>query len=359
MEKELKILKRQLAGLREIHRTFLEIADGLSAEQRDDLICRQFTKIAGAKETALFLMDPKTERLQFRAADGKRARKYAGGLLETGEEESKSVGELKFQATHSQTIQIHTKNRVHQFEDKFIMAVPIAAQSKVYGMLLCEYETASHIDSAEEVELIRVFLGHLGPLLQCRAETGRLEEKARSLELLYQIGSKLSSIRDEDQLLENILSLIKEYIQVERCSLMILDEDRKHLRIKKAFGMQNVDINKVKVAVGVGIAGYVAMGTRPLLIKDIAAEEHLLSQVPQKDVFRTNSLLSVPLVAQGEVIGVINVNNRKDGQPFSEADMELLSKISSEIAAVLQRSYMALQLKKARDLDRDIQRSVV
>jgi GAF domain-containing protein len=81
--------------------------------------------------------------------------------------------------------------------------------------------------------------------------------------------------------------------------------------------------------------------------------------VSQAKNFRTNSLLSVPLVAHGEVIGVINVNNRKDGRPFTEDDMELLSKISSEIAAVLQRSYMALQLKKARELDKSINISVI
>jgi GAF domain-containing protein len=101
------------------------------------------------------------------------------------------------------------------------------------------------------------------------------------------------------------------------------------------------------------------LGTRPLLIRDIAAEKHLISQVPQKEKFRTKSLLSVPLVAQGEVIGVINVNNRKDGLPFSESDKDLLCKIGSEIAAVLQRSYMALQMKKAKELDRDIKRFMV
>jgi putative methionine-R-sulfoxide reductase with GAF domain len=165
--------------------------------------------------------------------------------------------------------------------------------------------------------------------------------------------------RDEDMLLETILALIEKHLQVNRCSLMIVDKDRKHLRIKKAFGIDDVDIKKIKVPLGEGIAGYVATGTRPLLIKDIATEQHLISQVPQAENFRTNSLLSVPLVAQEQIIGVINVNNRKDGRPFTEDDMELLSKISSEIAAVLQRSYMALQLKKARELDKSINRSVI
>ena len=359
MENECETLKKQLAGFRAIYQAFMEILADVSVGQQEEQICSQFKKISGAQETTLFLLNPKMERFEFRATVGQGEHKYAGGFLDTDGGELQAPRELDLQAGHSQTITIRTKSKVYDFHDKFIMVVPVTAFSAVYAILVCEYASPCTIDDSDKVELIRVFLNQLGPLLKCDVETQRLEEKANSLKLLYEIGSKLSSIRDEDQLLENILKLIEQYIQVDRCSLMIMDKDRKHLSIKKAFGLHDVDIGKVKVPIGQGIAGYVALGTRPLLIKDIAAEKHLISQVPQKENFRTNSLLSVPLASQGEVIGVINVNNRKDGQPLTEADMELLCKIGSEIATVLQRSYMSLQLKKARDLDSDIKRSMV
>ena len=352
-------MKKQLARYRETHRGFMEIVAAAPDGQQEELICSQFNKISESKKTALFLLNPKTGRFEYRAAAGQDADEYAGGLLETNGGEWLAPGEVNLQAGHSKTITIQTPSNVHEFRDKFIMVVPVAAFSAVYGVLIAEYDSPYTIEDSDRVELMRVFIGQLGLLFKCHVEIRRMEEKANSLELLYKIGSRLSSIRDEDQLLENILKLIEQYLLVDRCSIMIMDKDRKYLSIKKAFGMHDVDISKVRVPVGQGIAGHVAMGTRPLLIKDIAAEKHLISQVPQKENFRTNSLLSVPLVSQGEVIGVINVNNRKDGRPLSEADMELLCKIGSEIAAVLQRSYMALQLKKARDLDRDIKQSMV
>lgn len=199
-----------------------------------------------------------------------------------------------------------------------------------------------------------LLVAQCGSFIECYEETSRLEEKAKSLSLLYEIGGRLSAIRDEDKLLDSILELVEEHIQVDRCSLMILDEDKKVLRIKRAFGMPEVDIETVNVVLGEGIAGHVATGTKPLLIKDISAEKHLISQIDDREKFRTNSLLSVPLVTQGKTIGVINVNNRKDGWPFSLEDRDLLVKIASEIAAVLQRSYMALQVKKAKELEADI-----
>mgnify|MGYP001573077544 CR=1 FL=1 len=358
-KQENETLKKQLAGFREIHQVLSEIIAEVSQDQKEALICRHFKEISGADEISLFLFNPKTERFHFRTATGESARNYAGGFLIPGEGEFSSLPEPDLRPTYSHRIRIETENDTYTYDDKFIMVIPVTAFSTVYGILISEYDDPCTTIDNDKEELIRVFLTPLSSLFECYAERQRQEGKAKSLELLYEIGSKLSSLRDEEQILENIMFLIEKHLQVDRCSLMIIDEDRKYLRIKKAFGIDDLDINKSKVPLGVGIAGHVAMGTRPLLIKDIASEKNLVSLVQQKANFRTNSLLSVPLVSQGEVIGVINVNNRKDGLPFSVEDMELLSKIGSEIAAVLHRSYLTLQLKKARELDREIRRSMV
>jgi len=346
----------QLEGFRENHRVMMAIAAQESPERRGELACSHFRKISGADETALFLLDPKTGRFQFRAAAGRQARRYDGGYL-LGDIPASGEGRLK--AAPSAILRVQTETGDYSFHDKFIMVIPLSAFSRTCGYFLCEYGGQYAIAEGDESEPIRVFLGQLASLFERFVENRQLEEKARSLELLYEIGSKLSSIRDEDKLLETILALIEKHIRVDRCSLMIMDEERKNLRIRKTFGIPDVDFSKVRIPLGVGIAGHVATGTRPLLIKDLSAEQLLSSRALDKENFRTNSLLSVPLVTQGEVIGVINVNNRKDGLPFTEDDMDLLSKIGSEIAAVLQRSYMAHQLKKARELDGDIKRFTV
>ena len=50
-----------------------------------------------------------------------------------------------------------------------------------------------------------LLIAQFGPIIERHLETSQLREKARSLNLLYEIGSKLSSIRDENQLLDSIL----------------------------------------------------------------------------------------------------------------------------------------------------------
>jgi putative methionine-R-sulfoxide reductase with GAF domain len=356
IKKENERMKQQLDGFRKIHELLMELRGNITEKQKGELVCRYFRSLSMARETTLFMKNLKSDRYHYRAASGKEGSKYSGGYLDMGGLDLLKAGRTDLTAAPSPAITVHTRKEKYDFHDKFVAAVPVRAFSKVYGVLFCEYDNSFSLDDKQREEIITVFLDQISLLFECNAETEQFQDKARSLELLYEIGSKLSNIRNEDALLEAILNLIQQNLQVDRCSLMIIDEERKYLRIKKAVGRYDIDVSKVRVPIGEGIAGHVAVGTRPLLIKDLSSEKHLISHVPKKHDFRTNSLLSVPLVSQGEVIGVINVNNRKDGMPFSEADMDLLTKIASEIAAILKRSYISLQLKKARELDSDIKK---
>ena len=115
MQNECESLKKQLASFREIHRVFMEIMADVSQEKKEELICSQFKKISGATETALFLLNQKTERFEFRAAIGQEAHKYAGGFLDADGGEMQAPRELNLQAGHSQTITIRTKSNVYDF----------------------------------------------------------------------------------------------------------------------------------------------------------------------------------------------------------------------------------------------------
>ena len=349
-----------LVHFRELHQALKKIISESSQNRRQVLICEYLKKLVSADCVGLYLFDSVCRRFRFQGGTAEIDKRYAGGYLEIDEEAIQSFekgGTLK--ALNNCEVLLETEDEIFDFGDRSLFVLPVNVFSTVKGLFLCEHEEMLEIDEPWRVELIELFLSHLSLFIEFFLEYNSLEKKTRSLQLLYEIGNQLNAIRNEEQLLESILTLIEKYMQVDRCSLMIIEPDGKTMRIKKAFGMTDVNTEKIKVRVGEGIAGFVAAGERPLLIKDIEAEPHLRSNINRKKVFRTNSLLSVPLIAKGKVIGVINVNNRKDGLSFSEADLDLLSKIGSEIAAVLQRSYIALQLKKAEELAKDVRRFIV
>jgi HD-GYP domain-containing protein (c-di-GMP phosphodiesterase class II) len=84
-----------------------------------------------------------------------------------------------------------------------------------------------------------------------------------------------------------------------------------------------------------GHAGKVAERGEPLLIANI--EENDIYSAPNNPQYETVSLLSVPLRVNDVIVGVINVNNKTNGNPFDHDDLNLLISFSERISRALER----------------------
>jgi response regulator RpfG family c-di-GMP phosphodiesterase len=109
------------------------------------------------------------------------------------------------------------------------------------------------------------------------------------------------------------------------------------LTIKGAKGLGDDIIKKTRVHVGEQIAGWVASEGKPLLIEDIERDLHF----PRISIaqYNTRSLLSVPIKIRDQVIGVVNLNNKKTAEPFNKSDLYIASALSERIAHFLEKCY--------------------
>lgn len=129
-------------------------------------------------------------------------------------------------------------------------------------------------------------------------------------------------------------------LNVERGSLMLLDEERQELSIKAAAGLSEGIVENARHKVGEGVSGWVAMRKEPLLVKDIDKDERFLKR---NGSYHNDSLLSVPLLMTDKVLGVLNVSNKVTGGVFKKHDMAILNEIASHIAVAV---YNALKFQK-------------
>jgi len=136
-------------------------------------------------------------------------------------------------------------------------------------------------------------------------------------------------------MLEIIVRMIAELLSAKIVSLMLLDNARSELFIKMSYGLDEWIVENTRVKVGEGIAGKVAETGEPLFISNI--EENEVFSCPNNPQYDTVSLLSVPLVVSGVVVGVINVNNKTDGEPFTQDDFNLLISFGERISRALER----------------------
>jgi len=174
--------------------------------------------------------------------------------------------------------------------------------------------------------------------VQAEARFARTQQEAkRSLDdliLLKAIGETTSSTENLQKLLDRVVDLIQGALDVEIVSLMLVDEENV-LTIRSAFGLPDDMRLKVTIAPGEGVSGHVLLHGEAVLIDNLSTD----GRFPPRDGvvrYRTGSLLSVPIQYQQRIVGVLNVNNKRNREAFTGIDQELLQTIAHQTALAIE-----------------------
>ncbi|ACK42496.1 MULTISPECIES: HD-GYP domain-containing protein [Dictyoglomus] len=171
------------------------------------------------------------------------------------------------------------------------------------------------------------------------------ENKIKDLSLLLNISSKINSKLDIHELLDLIMSLVKENLNVEACSLLLLDRNKEELYFEVALGEKGEEIKRYSIKVGEGIAGKVAETGIPIIENRVETNPLFNPKFDFLTSFKTKALICVPLVHQGEIIGVMEVINKKDNKKFTKSDLKLLQAISNQASIAIKNALLYQDLK--------------
>jgi signal transduction histidine kinase/putative methionine-R-sulfoxide reductase with GAF domain len=142
--------------------------------------------------------------------------------------------------------------------------------------------------------------------------------------------------KDLRALLDHTVEMVSVAMDAEIASLMLVDPERGDLFVAAARGLDTAQLKGRRTPVRSGVAGAVAAWGRPLLVENIETDRRFRRlNHPQ---YHTKSLLCVPMRVDGEVLGVLNVNNKRDGASFDDADLAVLSALVDRIASALERA---------------------
>lgn len=170
--------------------------------------------------------------------------------------------------------------------------------------------------------------------------------------LLKQISDLAVSSHTPDEIYQRLVAITAELLQVDICSLVLESEKDGLFRIRAARGLAPRVIASSVIRVGEGITGYVLQKGEPLLIRDI--ESHPLFHRRSSTRYRTVSLLCLPLRANGRVVGALNVNNKRNREPFSDLDAFFLGIIANHVGGVIEKVHMEGERKRHRHLDEQL-----
>ncbi|HEX7400652.1 MAG TPA: GAF domain-containing protein, partial [candidate division Zixibacteria bacterium] len=184
-----------------------------------------------------------------------------------------------------------------------------------------------------------------------------VKQKAEEVSSLYEVGQRLSSILDLDELLEQILKVVVESFGYLNCAILLVDKRSQELYIKAAHGFSGDHIRNLRIKIGQeGITGWAAKTGEPLVVGDVSRETRY---VAGKEGCRSE--IAVPLKLKGEIIGVLDAESEKLFA-FGDKDIRILSQLASQIAVVLENSRLFSEERKSNlklALINDVGRKVV
>jgi len=162
------------------------------------------------------------------------------------------------------------------------------------------------------------------------------DRRLAEYEMLLEVGIKLSSSLDPTTVLELALQHAEHVCQAETSSIWELDEERRDLFFRVVRGRAAGAIRGIRLPLGEGIVGSVALSGDAEVVNEVTADPRWHGD--PSGAFQTRAILAVPLLAQGRVIGVVQLLNPVDRERFTDSDLWRMRQFAAILGPTLQNA---------------------
>lgn len=180
------------------------------------------------------------------------------------------------------------------------------------------------------------------PIGTVRSQTSTGDPLAKKLQAqmraIREITRAISAAWSLEEILELMTRKTARVLDVDSCSIYLLADSGKDLVLKATTGLAAEAVGHAHLKVGEGLTGHAAKIGKPVAASQASRDPHF-KYLPETHEKIFQSLLAVPLIARGKVIGAINVQTR-EGREYSSVDIELLSIIADVAAGELEKAVL-------------------
>jgi signal transduction histidine kinase len=216
--------------------------------------------------------------------------------------------------------------------------VPLGDEDEVLGVLMLGPKLSGEVYSVQD----SLFLESLSREATISFRNALLFEdrnqRVRELSALHALAGVMGGERRLGTILDEALTEVMDLTGAKAGSIMLLRPDESTLTIACAHGLTDDVVAASAPRLGEGIAGWVAQNRRPLVLIDAhpdEAEAHGRSP---------RSALSVPLMYQSRLIGVLNVSKERAVDAFSDEQLEVVSSFASQLAIAMENARLAIDI---------------
>ncbi|HOJ64352.1 MAG TPA: sensor domain-containing diguanylate cyclase [Spirochaetota bacterium] len=170
-------------------------------------------------------------------------------------------------------------------------------------------------------------------ILKLKKRVKKNEEIIDKLKTLIEVNSIIASSLDRKKTLKSILDQTKYLMKCSKSSILLIDPETNKLKFEVLTNEEDKAIlSDIRLSMGEGIAGTVWENGQSILIKDATKDVRFSKKADEKTKDTTRSLIAVPLVVNGEIIGVMEAMNKLDGTSFTNFDLEIFKTLAMQAA---------------------------
>ncbi len=194
-------------------------------------------------------------------------------------------------------------------------------------------------------------------------ENRRLRLAIEELSVLNDIATAIASTQSLNEVVNLIIQKCVKHLKVEQGAVMLLDEQDQSKPLHTIVRKQDTEANVLPYRLDNQLAGWMIKNKTALLINDLSADHRFRDISDAK--FSIHSVVSVPLILKGRMIGLIAVFNKKGDTLFSDDDLRLLSIIAAQSAQVIENARLyeeeqaLLRLQEEMRMAREIQMNLL
>ncbi len=180
-------------------------------------------------------------------------------------------------------------------------------------------------------------------LRELQAENRRLRRAVDELSVLTSIGSAIGATIDLGELIGLIVQESIRYLKAEQAAVMLFDDEVGGDPFRTMVRKTHSETDVVPFRFGQQLTGWMLKNRKPLVINDLKSDERfklIARDLPMR------SVLSVPLRAKGEMVGLLNVFNKRGDDGFTMEDQRLLSIIGSQSAPIVENARLYEELRR-------------
>lgn len=175
--------------------------------------------------------------------------------------------------------------------------------------------------------------------MEARNQHTRIEK------LLLEAARMFNSTTEYEELVEMVLKLIATAVNAEASLLFRVDHNRSDMKIRFMNCMTDCKMNILHLELGQGVVGWVTRYKEPVVINDATKDDRVDDEFWESVGVEMKSLISIPLIGRGQMIGVMEAINKRDGD-FDDADVDVLFGLANQIAIAIDNANLYRQAKR-------------